>query len=103
MDAQETSALIILLFSDCSKYQKVLSKLDMDDINKRADKVIKTFYMNSIEIEKSQNSLNKRKDKLHRTHQRMLYSSLAEITVIVAISWWQVYYLTSSINKRLPV
>ena len=75
----------------------------MDDINTRADKVIKTFYLNSVDLEKTQVKLNRRKDNLQKTHQHMMYSSLAEIAIIVAVSWWQIYYLTSSINKRMLV
>lgn len=33
----------------------------------------------------------------------MIYSTVAETTVIVAVSWWQIYYLTSMMDRKIVV
>ena len=75
----------------------------MDDLNNRADKAINNLFHNIVDLQQSEARLNKRKDNLKSTHQHMVYSIIVETTVIVAIAWWQIFYLTSMMDRKLIV
>lgn len=36
-------------------------------------------------------------------HQHLIYSTVAEIVIIIGVSWWQIYYLTSLMDRKLVV
>ena len=40
---------------------------------------------------------------MRQSHQHLVYSTVAEIVAIALISWWQIYYLTSLMDRKLVV
>jgi hypothetical protein len=58
----ETGAILMMTFNNCKKFQKVVQKTDMDEINARADKAIGTLFHNMVELEHSEARLTHRKE-----------------------------------------
>lgn len=59
---QETSAILMVNFNGCKKFQKLVKKTDMEEINGRAEKAIGTLFHNIVELEHSDARLTHRKE-----------------------------------------
>lgn len=38
-----------------------------------------------------------------KTHNKLLYGCIGEIFAIVIVSWWQIYYMTSILDKKVII
>lgn len=61
LDTEEMVGVAMVTFMKCSKYNKVLQKEEMSDINQRAEKAIGTLFHNIVELEQSESRLVRRK------------------------------------------
>jgi hypothetical protein len=62
LDAVEATSILMASFNNCTKFKKIVSKDDMEDINRRAESAIGTLFHNIVELEQSETRLNQRKE-----------------------------------------
>jgi hypothetical protein len=58
----EMSTLLSARFNSCKKFQKLVKKTEMDEINANAEGAIGTLFHNMVELEHSESRLTARKE-----------------------------------------